>query len=206
MEQGKIIILNGVSSSGKTTLARKMQDKSDGQLAWLSVDMFCDMWLEKAFAEDFVAAYGRAQTMLYRTAQLFSDSGIDVVIDIVLLSVHQALEELITVLQTNCVLLVHVTCPPAELRRREKERGDRAPGQAESQLAYLVPQGTYDITVDTADSPLDACAQRILSLAARPTQWTAFQALCAQASAGSPRAKCIEGCELRAASGKRDKR
>ena len=40
-------------------------------------------------------------------------------------------------------------CPLEELKRREKERGNRAAGIGEYQLSWLNPQDTYDITVDT---------------------------------------------------------
>ncbi len=63
MKKGNIIFLNGVSSSGKTTLAKKIQEKSNSNLAWISIDTFCNMWLEKRFEENFLK-------LIYRYKQL----------------------------------------------------------------------------------------------------------------------------------------
>lgn len=42
MEQGKIIFLNGISSSGKTTLVRALQDSLDGYYFHTSIDQFIE--------------------------------------------------------------------------------------------------------------------------------------------------------------------
>jgi chloramphenicol 3-O phosphotransferase len=75
------------------------------------------------------------------------------------------------------VLFVRVTCPVEELRRREKERGDRGIGQGESQLTQLDPQDTYDITVDTHTSTKEECADKIIELLNHPEKFTAFKTL-----------------------------
>lgn len=179
MGKGMIIVLNGVSSAGKTTLAKKIQEKSDGNLAWISVDTFCNMWPEKIFEGDFTETYLRIQTIMFRSIKLFADSGTDVVLDCVLLKPYHALEELILLLQNYSILLVRVNCSLEELRRRETERGDREPGQAESQLPYLVPADTYDLTVDTSLSAIDDCADKIIELSKNPDRWSAFSELSA---------------------------
>jgi len=140
------------------------------------------MWPEKIFEGDFTQIYVRIQTVMYHTVKLFSDSGIDVVVEIVLLAPYNALKELTSLLQNYSVLLVHVTCSIEELHRRETECGDREHGQAESQLQYLVPQDTYDLTVDTLFSSVDDCADKIIQLARCPNQWTAFKKLSMQTS------------------------
>lgn len=182
MDKGIVILLNGVSSSGKTTIAKRMQDKSKAHLAWLSSDTFCNMWPEKILDDNFMEIYMRIQTVMYQTIKLFADSGIDVVVDTVLLAPYNALEDLIPILRNSSVMLVHVVCSIEELRRREIERGDRLHGQAESQLQYLIPQDTYDLTVDTSLSSSDDCADRIIESSKCPNQWNAFKKLCAQIS------------------------
>ena len=57
--------------------------------------------------------------------------------------------------------LVGVHCAPAELERRERERGDRAIGMAVGQLEKVHAHGTYDFTVDTTSTPAATCAARI---------------------------------------------
>ena len=47
MNKGKIIVLNGVSSSGKTTLAKALQEALDEPYTRLSIDDFINMMPEK---------------------------------------------------------------------------------------------------------------------------------------------------------------
>lgn len=59
-----------------------------------------------------------------------SDSGVNVIIDDVMLSRFHRLEECVSRFKGYPVLLVRVDCAIEELRRRERERGDRQIGQA----------------------------------------------------------------------------
>ena len=52
MQKGKIIFLNGVSSSGKTTPAKTLQARLPEPYYWLSVDTFMDMTPEKYMSND----------------------------------------------------------------------------------------------------------------------------------------------------------
>ena len=87
------------------------------------------------------------------------------------------LNECVRLLHDYPVLFVHVTCPLEELRRREKERGDRDIGQGESQLALLAPQDTYDIIVDTTN---EECVDEVIDMLNNPERFRAFKTLWAQ--------------------------
>jgi Chloramphenicol 3-O-phosphotransferase len=164
MDKGSIIFLNGVLSAGKTTLTRALQKKLPEYYFWLANDTFCDMNPDKLWEADPLEAEYQALSMLNHTIKLFSDRGKNVIVDHVLASVQKnsPLKECVGLLHDYPVLFVHVTCPPDELRRREKERGDRRPGQAESQLPLIIPQDTYDITVDTYYNTPEECADMII--------------------------------------------
>ena len=75
------------------------------------------------------------------------------------------------------VLFVQVTSPLEELRRRERERGDREIGQGESQVAKLDPQDMYDIIVDTYNNTTVECADKIIDLLKYSEKFTAFKTL-----------------------------
>lgn len=80
MEKGKIIFLNGVSSSGKTTLAKKLVEKIPDYYH-LSIDDF-DWILEKM--ED--RENGRhipipTEHFFYQTFAMFSDRGVNLIVD-----------------------------------------------------------------------------------------------------------------------------
>ena len=49
MEKGKIIFLNGVSCSGKTTLAKKLQERLSTPFYSLNLDTFLNMTPNKYF-------------------------------------------------------------------------------------------------------------------------------------------------------------
>ena len=115
----------------------------------------------------------------------FSDNGLNVIVDTIFTTdVHFALINCLNVFP-DCdypVLFVHVTCPLEELRRREKERGDRKIGWGESLLSKLYPQDTYDISVDTYNNTKEECADRIIELSDYPEKFTAFKILWSQRS------------------------
>jgi len=176
MQKGKIIFLNGVSSAGKTTLAKALQKKLSEPFYLLANDMFCDMASEKFWDINATETCDRALKGLYHTIKTFSDIGINVIVDDVLLNEgYDRLGECLGLLHDYNVLFVHVVCSSLEeLRRREKQRGDRGIGQGESQLPQLNPQDTYDITVDTFADSTEICADRIIEMLDSSEKFTAF--------------------------------
>ena len=179
MQKGKIIFLNGVSSSGKTTLAKALQEKLSEPFYHLSNDTFCYMSPDKFIDIDMGETYDRALKGMYHTIKAFSDIGINVIVDDVLLKKgYDRLGECVRLLRYYDALFVHVVCSDLEeLRRREKQRGDRGIGQGESQLPQLNPQDTYDITVDTHKNSTEECADQIIEMLDYPEKFTAFKTL-----------------------------
>ncbi|MCL1997163.1 MAG: chloramphenicol phosphotransferase CPT family protein [Turicibacter sp.] len=180
MAQGKIILLNGVSSAGKTTLSKALQEKLETPYYWLSEDVFREMTPAKFDNEDteenewiwINAIYG-----MYRTARMYSDIGMNTIIDTVL-DGPTFLDEAVELLHNYPILFVHVTCPLEELQKREEERGDREIGLAEELLPRLYPlDGTYDIVVDTYKYTVEECADRIMGLLGCLEDFSAFKRL-----------------------------
>ena len=163
MEKGKIIFLTGISSAGKTTLARALQGKLQEHYYWLSLDTFTDdMAPERHKETNWPDIYRQSRDLFNHSIQLFSDKGVNVIVDRVLVGIE---EDCINMLRDYPVLFVHVTCKSiSELRRREAERGDRDIGQGESQLAHLSPYIVFDCIVDTSENTTDECANKIISL------------------------------------------
>jgi len=174
---GKIIWLNGVSSSGKTTLARALQLELDEPYFLLSNDTFCLMMPQgKTKFEVFPPLYNTTCSMLHKSIKLFSDNGMNVIVDHLLFD-SKALSECVEMFHDYPVAFVHVVCPNKELQRRERERGNRKIGQAVEQLPLLEPKNTYDITVDTHENPIGTNVQAIISLIRDIDKYVSFKAL-----------------------------
>ena len=182
--RGKIIFLNGVSSSGKTTLARKLQERLEEPFFLFQLDIFFEMMRmpENCYAysdnngmydhDKWLQIENKILSAFHHTIKTFADMGFHTIVDRVFIE-----QKYVELFHEYLVLFVLVTCPLEELRRREKERGDRDIGQGESQLAELNPQDTYDITVDTHNNTSEECADKIIEMLNYPDKWTAFKTL-----------------------------
>ena len=93
-------------------------------------------------------------------SELKSASG--VIIDHVITS-ERIYTQLTEALKPHELIRVKVTCPPDELLRREKARGDRHPGSAEASCTWLYPKDGYDLTVDTYAVTTAQCADTIFA-------------------------------------------
>ncbi|MCL1823339.1 MAG: chloramphenicol phosphotransferase CPT family protein [Oscillospiraceae bacterium] len=184
MQKGKVIFLNGVSSAGKTTLAKTLQSRLNEDYYWFNVDLFISCSSANPWEQDPMVSYrdGKNILMLYPDfIKRFSDSGINVIADAGLMEPRllatEALKKCIQVLHEYPLLYVHVTCPLEELRRREKERGGISIGKSESMFVKLNPHELYDITVDTFKNSINECADIIIELLDYQEKFTAFKTL-----------------------------
>lgn len=182
--KGKVILLNGVSSAGKTTLAKTLQGRLPDISYWLDVDTFIVMSAENPGEIDPRTYYPTGKdpmTLMHHTIKLFSDLGVNVIVDHGLfrpvMKGFKSLENCVELLHDYPLLFVHVTCPLEELRRREKERGDRHTGESERRLADFNSFDTYDITVNTFENTKEECADRIIELLDNPDSFKAFKTL-----------------------------
>ena len=164
MKKGKIIILNGVSSSGKTTLAKVIQDQSPIPLYKLDIDDFILMSPEK-FNDyennDFSVQYAFASKFFY-VVKLYSDLGFNIVAPYMFFKNSDTLQEFKKLLSDYPILIVNMTCPVEELNKRELSRGDRKTGSAEEQLQLLETQFNNSITVDNFSNTNEECAEMII--------------------------------------------
>ncbi|TCP59363.1 adenylylsulfate kinase/chloramphenicol 3-O phosphotransferase [Tumebacillus sp. BK434] len=166
MKKGKVIFLNGTSSSGKTSLTKKIQELSAEPYFHLSLDVYENMGPERHLERDYWGILNMAASAMHHSIATFSDRGLNVVVDTVLLEIPQEatwLPECAEVLHDYPVLFVGVHCPLPELERRELERGDREIGQAKWQWDKVHTHGLYDLEINTHETPSDACAAQIFA-------------------------------------------
>lgn len=145
MAKGVIIFLNGASSSGKTSLAHLLQAQLARPAYHLSQDLFTQMASKTHRMADFWAVTNTTISAMHHTIALFSDLGLDVIVDHVLLDTPHgqiSLRECVQLLHAHPVLFVRVECPLEELERREQQRCDRRVGQARS-MEYMISPWTH---------------------------------------------------------------
>ena len=180
---GQVILLNGVSSGGKTTLAKAIQKYSEDIWLHVAMDTFitmlpdgretgCEWFPVKRVKREGVTlpcisngSSGEALlAQMRRMVCQFSDVGFNVVVDEV--AEIQAITDYCLGAEGACIL-VKVDAPLEELERRELRRGDRLIGLAREQSARLHTGIEYDLEVDTHAETPDAAARRVLAAVAR---------------------------------------
>ena len=157
-----IILLNGPSSSGKSTLAKNLQtllkETRSEQYEIASIDDFMKISTEETIYEDDVFEISgdlcEAVLDMIKTAH-------GVIIDHVITS-ERIFAQLKEMLNGYPLFTVHVECPLEVLIAREEARHNRCIGSAEASYTYLYPKDGYDLTVNTHSRTSKECAARIL--------------------------------------------
>ncbi|MCR4621727.1 MAG: chloramphenicol phosphotransferase CPT family protein [Clostridiales bacterium] len=165
MEKGHIIYLNGVTSSGKTSIVEALQARRDVFFYVMANDLFQEMIGEDYLKEDYWKYLGEVIIMMYHTAKLFSDMGKNVIIDGILVErdgVSPHYERMKEILRDNPLDIVEVSCPLDICRQRNIERGDRYETQSEEQAKLMAAGIQYDLHLDTSRLSPDECADAIL--------------------------------------------
>jgi chloramphenicol 3-O phosphotransferase len=164
MGHGRVILLNGPTSSGKSGLGQALLPLLPDPWFLVPVDAVSGM---RSTQYTRVRDEAEVQEMLRRTrlgyhrvvAALVS-TGNDVIMDYPL-SEPWRLDDLLDILDGYDVTLVDVHCSAEELDRRERARGDRPAGLAASQTRVYSHEDN-DIVVDTTHHSAAECARAIV--------------------------------------------
>jgi chloramphenicol 3-O phosphotransferase len=161
MAKGNIILLNGVSSSGKSSLAKALVKRLPDHFHY-SIDDF-DLVIERMEdRENERLIPVSTEYYFHRTIKMFSDSGIHLIVDQILHN-DDTLIDYMSTLEGYPIYFVGVHCPLHELEEREITRGDRMLGLSKEQLKYVHQQNeAYDLEVNTGQDSLDTCADNIV--------------------------------------------
>ena len=166
MQKGRIIFLNGVTSSGKTSIVEALQERDDIFFYVVANDLFQEMVGEKYLRDNYWKHLSDVIIMMYHTARLFSDMGKHVLIDGILVEREEITphyEQLLEILKENPLDLVEVYCPLELCRQRNIARGDRYEDQSEEQAALMATNIAYSLRVDTSLYSSAECADQIIS-------------------------------------------
>jgi chloramphenicol 3-O phosphotransferase len=188
MPPGNIILLNGPSSSGKTTLLEILQEKLETPYLNMGIDKFIWMmpkrYLDRPLWNDILGKATKAgQTGhilfsgMHHAIAAAAQRGNNILADHVL--VEKAwVEECARLFHTLRAYLVGIRCPLEVLEQREWERKDRTLGQAVAQFEIVHRHTLYDLEVDTSQLSPEECANRIIARLQSPPE--AFIRLFAQ--------------------------
>ncbi|WP_194924492.1 chloramphenicol phosphotransferase CPT [Catenulispora pinisilvae] len=176
------IILNGGSSSGKTSIVRCFQDLRPEPWLAFSVDGFVDALPPRMRDGDDPDANTNTNTGIqfgpdgevtvgadFRTLEAAWTAGVAataragarIIVDDVFLGGAASQQRWEQALAGLDVLRVGVHCDSAVAASRESRRGDRTPGMAARQ-AEIVHQGVrYDLKIDSTDTSAADCARLI---------------------------------------------
>lgn len=176
---GRIIFLNGTSSSGKSSIAKELLRVLSEPYFHMPVDAFHAMRSRREVPSDEVPQLLRRTWMgFHRAVAGMAAAGNNVVVDHVL-SEEWRLRDCLALFPARDVVLVGVRCPLEELERRERERGGRPVGLAARQYHQVHAHGLYDVECDTSMAGAVDCALKISEFLPRPTAATAFERLSA---------------------------
>jgi chloramphenicol 3-O phosphotransferase len=175
--RGQIIFLNGTSSSGKSSIAGQLLLMLDPPYFHMSVDAINGMRAKQKTREldeaELAAVLAPTRAGFHRAVAGMAAAGNDVIADHVL-SEPWRLRECLEVMAGYRVVFVGVRCSPAELERRERERGDRPSGVALAQQVQVHAHGLYDIECDTTTATPYDCAVHITDFLGTGQEPTAF--------------------------------
>lgn len=184
---GQVVVLNGPSSAGKTTLALAFRHaRAAAGDCWLvlGLDDFNDVlphqWVRAGdhrgpHADDGlvidpsasvpvrVGELGRRLFAAYRrTVALWARHGFNVVVDDVCFD-EEAARDWHEALAGLDVTWVAVRCAPEVLVAREAARGDRLPGLARALATDVHRWAPVDVELDTTDATVDELCARLAS-------------------------------------------
>lgn len=162
MQNGRIILLNGTSSSGKSTLAKALRQAMPEPFCYFASDQLADAGFRplKQKVRHVGSLNERARFFdgFHRSIAAFAAAGNDLIVEHIVeeASWWQQLQELWSPFDT---FWVGVHAPFAEIERREQQRGDRSIGEARYHLKTH-DHCRYHVEVDTG-GPLETAVSEI---------------------------------------------
>jgi chloramphenicol 3-O phosphotransferase len=187
LKQGIIVLMNGTSSSGKTSISIELMNQKEIPFHYLSIDNFIkefnNKFLDVAEPTREVDQQSIAQiifdplfSVYYSTIKLFSEIGVNVIVDTVIDN-DKWFNECLDLFFDQPTLFIGVICSKEELIRREQTRGDRNIGLAASQFSKVYCIDEYDLEVNTEEMNPIECAEKILSFIKSNKEYSVFKKL-----------------------------
>jgi chloramphenicol 3-O phosphotransferase len=177
---GKIILVNGASSSGKSTFSEALQNTLEEPFWHFSIDHLRAanvLPMERIERGDFQWAEMRQQFFegFHRCLPALAEAGNHLIVEHIV-ETEVWMQRLLQLLEPFDVFFVGVHCPLPELERREIERGDRRIGEARTDYTMVHTFGIYDIEIDSTE-PLEKNIETVIAAWKNRKRPSAFETM-----------------------------
>ena len=171
MSGGKIILLNGASSAGKSSLARGIQMRIEEPFWHVSMDHLRDagvlpMARIRRGEFDWKAMRQAFFDGIDRSYAAYASAGNNLIVEHIV-ETPAWMARLVGILSPFDVFFVGVHCTLAELERREAARGDRPIGDARRDFHTVHAHARYDFEIDLTAPRGDEAERTIAAWRAR---------------------------------------
>ena len=164
---GRIILLNGASSSGKSSVARALQARLVQPYWHISIDHLRDagvLPLDRVRSGEFKWSEMRGPFFagFERSLAVYARAGNNLIVEHIIEDAPW-MQRVVGLFRGLDVFFVGVQCDLDELERRERQRGDRRLGDAKRDFFTVHEHAIYDVEVDTTSTSPDINADRIIT-------------------------------------------
>jgi chloramphenicol 3-O phosphotransferase len=167
---GRVIFLNGASSSGKSTLAKALQQALPEPFLHVSSDHLVASGMLPARRDPdgpfawWAQMRPRFFAGFHRCLPALATAGNDLIVEHII-EFAAWRSDLARLLEGLDVFLVGVHCDLAEIDRREHAQGDRRTGEGRThvEVDLIHTFGPYDLDIDTTHETTPALAERVLA-------------------------------------------
>lgn len=194
-----IILLNGASSAGKSSIVKELQSVLDNLFLGMGMDKFmsmvpanyqglgknaAQMWSWEKSSDDQgelmtikVGSRGNSYILgMYECVKIMATRGFNIIIDDVCLDV-ELLKKIALELRQFTTYFIGITCQLTVLEKRERLRGNRLINSARGQHTIVHHSYKYDIIVDTTETSARDCALQIKTFIEQNPEPLAFKQL-----------------------------
>lgn len=154
---GKIIFLNGATSSGKTTIAKLLQSKIGEPFWHISIDHLREssiLPIKRFNSGEFNWHENRENFFrgFHLSLRAYVEGGNNLIVEHII-ETKEWKDFLVELFQDIDLFFIGIHCPLEELKRREAERGDRPAGGAQKDFETIHVFNRYDLELDATLPP-----------------------------------------------------
>ncbi len=187
MKSGRLIMLNGTSSAGKTSILTELQKKLPQLYLLAGLDKFLNFLPESYFKlpqwNEVMGLSNRSGPIgdvlisgMHRSIRALLDSGNNVLADQVFINSNWVAEA--ASLFSGCeAYLIGIHCPKEFIVQREKDRKNRTLGSSALQFDVVHQVTEYDFSIDSSLNSPEKNAEIILEFLKTEVAPFAFQSL-----------------------------